>query len=172
MEKEKSNENRIFAAMDYMFRGIDPEQRDKIKGSAEDKVDIESLLEDKNQFVPSNRFYTRNSGKIEYIQDEMKSTLGKLKLLHEIAHKKLKHSGRASDKENLENERVAWLCAVESLKKLGLEIDNNLASEIIKYFDTYKKQIERKSVCIACGSKNTEEFAPQHYTCKDCYCDW
>lgn len=172
MEKERINENESLSALKELFKDINSEQITRIEKMTDDKLDINLLLKDETQFIASNKFYTSNSGVVEYVREEINSTAGKLKLLHEIAHKLLRHSGEESDKNNLENERVAWLYAVKKLQKFGIEIDNELASDIIDCLNTYKEHIKKKSVCIACGSKNTNEFAPQHYTCKDCYCDW
>lgn len=151
---------------------VDNETSKHIDETVHDILTIENLLQKKDVFVPGNRFFNQNEGKIEYVPDEMESTMGKLKLLHEYGHKMLGHVGTIRNLEVLENERIAWIYALKAAEKLGITINDKEREAIVESFNTYKQFIERARVCPACGSKNTNEFAPQKYTCGDCYTDW
>jgi|SRR3989344_1821573 len=151
--------------------GLIDEEKNHITTEVKKVPEIFVLLNDKEHFVPGKKFFCSNEGVVEYIESEMDTDLGKLKLLHEYCHKVFSHTGKVSDHEALKNERVAWFFAIETFEKFWRVIDDGMITSVKQMFNTYEKFILEKSICPSCGTTGSE-FAPQKYTCENCYTDW
>lgn len=159
--------------MDSIFSSIPEERISRLSAYLPLSFNIQEIIDqDPDRFMPSHRFFAHNDGRIEYIPEQLSTNAGRLKFLHEYSHILLKHSAEVSDVQNLEQEKEAWWLAVQMLKSLNIQLDDQLKKIIISSLASYQDHLSKKRVCIACGSKNVQEYAPQRYTCKDCWCDW
>lgn len=149
---------------------ISPELAGRIL--AEPVPNIDALLQDTNILQPSYRFFTNNHGVVEYIPAEIHTAQGVMKLLHELGHRFFQHTGTVSDTDNLQNEKIAWRYAIALAKRMGIELSDEVQEMIARSIETYKQHIDQRSICTSCGSINTQEYAPQCYTCRDCFNDW
>lgn len=165
--QERSSQN----LLDRLSSDISEKRLQEFINIKDDIPKIEELLLDKENYIPSTRFFKHNDGRVEYIAEEMESNEGKIKFLHEYGHKLMGHQADTFDLENLENEQLAWLYAISSATHLDINIDKNIDDLVEKSLTTYKNHIERRRICFACGSRNTREWAPQQYTCADCFTD-
>ncbi len=100
--------------------------------------------------IPGERFsYSSETKTIQYIPESIETPLGRLALLHEIAHARLGHFSYIYDVELFTMELEAW----EETKRLALEYSVEADIEHIENcIESYDKWLTRRATCPKCST--------------------
>lgn len=93
------------------------------------------------------------------------------RLLHELSHGMLKHSGYSRDIQLIDMERQAWEYAVRVVApryNFTLTMDDGVVQDAL---DSYREWLHKRSLCPKCGSVGLA-IAKQRYRCLNCQSEW
>ena len=121
------------------------------------------------KLVPGKHFMFSSSDQtITYIPSEMKSSRGKLALMHEIGHCVLKHRVYTYDMTLLQMEMDAWEYVRREAPKYGIPVDED---HINRCISTYDHWISKRATCPDCRTFSLQRNA-YTFGCFACGAEW
>lgn len=126
-------------------------------------------------FKPSDSFSWNHAKQTIYYQ-ELKDKINEVnlealysfKLLHELAHAKLKHQEYHSDLELIKLESSAWNLAKDLCKEYGVKF---LKKEKDAALSSYINWASSRSACPSC-TKSGLQISKAEFTCPNCSHTW
>jgi len=107
-----------------------------------------ALLSDSYNLTPGNRFsYNSETKAIDYVPESMDTPLGKLALLHEIAHANLDHFSYTYDIELFSMEIDAWKETKKLAKKYEVKVNESHIKNCLKSYDYW---LTKRATCPKC----------------------
>lgn len=122
------------------------------------------------RFLPAGFFsYDAADDIINYDPVRVKTTTGKVSLLHEISHCKLGHFHYQTDLELLMMEVAAWHYTRVLASEQGIKLNEAYIQDCIDSYDTW---IEKRGCCPLCDNFCIEQEQNNQYQCFVCNTRW
>ena len=130
---------------------------------------VEQLIASKYKLKPGERFsYNSTNNIITYVPNLLKTRVGKLALLHEIAHANLKHYFYNFDIELFTMEIEAW----EETKRLAAQYNISLNNIYIEEcLSSYDRWLTRRTTCPRCKTFSYQKTNDTFF-CYSCDITW
>ena len=120
-------------------------------------------------FLEDDEFYwSALTQTVYYDANEVSTTSGTYRLLHELGHALCQHQSYGSGVQLLKLETQAWAKAQEVAKKYDICIDEN---QIESCLDSYRDWLHLRSTCPTCQAIAIEN-TPDQYHCFNCFQKW
>lgn len=131
-------------------------------------MQLKEILHEYN-CIPGERFsFSSKNNTITYDPEVIESPLGKLSLLHEIAHLKLGHFCYTYDLELFKMEIEAWEETKVLAEKYNIPVN-------LKYIEnclsSYDKWLTKRATCPRCNSFSLQK-SETHFFCVYCESRW